>query len=365
MPQRAFSSSYFEARERFREAAEALGLTIDVRDNPHTKGPGGETLTSDLVTVGDPEAPGRVLMISATHGVEGFCGSGAQIAFLSSLIGKDRPDDVCFVLLHALNPHGFAWLRRVNENNIDLNRNFISFEEDPPINEHYETLRPTMIVDPLSDQAVRDASRAMVRFGKEHGFDVLQEGLTKGQYTDDEGLYFGGHGPSWSNELLRDVLQTRLTGAKRAVQIDFHTGLGPSGYGEIITEYAPDDARYDLAREWLGADVTSTVGGSSSSAALTGTTDHAFHQELPDVTGVSVALEFGTVPSDDVFNATRADNWLHLTHPEEEVMGHPIKSDMRAAFYQDELAWKEKVLARADDVIGRAVRALSDKPAGS
>ena len=29
------------------------------------------------------------------------------------------------VLLHALNPYGFAWLRRVNEHNVDLNRNFL------------------------------------------------------------------------------------------------------------------------------------------------------------------------------------------------------------------------------------------------
>ena len=33
------------------------------------------------------------------------------------------------VLIHALNPYGFKTNRRVNEDNIDLNRNFLSEEE--------------------------------------------------------------------------------------------------------------------------------------------------------------------------------------------------------------------------------------------
>ena len=33
------------------------------------------------------------------------------------------------VLLHALNPFGFAWRRRVNEDNVDLNRNFLLDDE--------------------------------------------------------------------------------------------------------------------------------------------------------------------------------------------------------------------------------------------
>lgn len=298
-------------------------------------------------------------MISATHGVEGFCGSGAQIAFLRGLIGNDRPGDVSFTLLHALNPHGFAWLRRVNEDNIDLNRNFVSFDEPLPQNEHYDELRPVMVLDDLSEETIRGANRAMVRFGKDKGFETLQAGLTQGQYKDDGGLYYGGSAPSWSNEVLREVLRTRIRGAKSAVQIDFHTGLGPSGYGEIITEYAPETEAHARAKAWLGDEVTSTIGGDSSSAALNGTTDHAFHQELPDVDGISLALEFGTMPSDAVFDATRADNWLHLNCREENIMSHAIKTEIRDAFYEDELAWKEKVLARSDEVIARAVRGMT------
>lgn len=268
------------------------------------------------------------------------------------------PHDTCIVFLHALNPHGFAWLRRVNECNIDLNRNFVDFSKALPINKHYETLRPTMIVKNLDVETVRIAGREMVSFGKANGFDTLQEGLTKGQYVDPEGLYYGGTEPSWSNRLLREVLQSRVKGAQRAIQIDFHTGLGPYGYGEIISEYEAHDPAFKRARGWLGEEVTSTRVGDSSSAPLTGTTDHAFHQELGDVEGISVALEFGTISSDDVFNATRADNWLHLNGNLSSPQGEKVKSEIRAAFYADEDPWKEKVWARGEEIILRSIRAL-------
>lgn len=354
----SFSRDYFEARKKFLAAAADKGLEVETRINDETSGPGGETLHADLVTLGNPQAPNRILLISATHGVEGFCGSGCQTTFLKSSHPADIPEDTSITILHALNPHGFAWLRRVNESNIDLNRNFIDFTDDLPFNEHYEALRPTMIVPDLNEETVRTASRQMVSFGKAHGFDTLQEGLTRGQYVDAEGLYYGGTEPSWSNRLLRDVLQTKIKGAQRAVQIDFHTGLGPYGYGELISEYEEKDPAYARAKTWFGDEVTSTRVGDSSSAALTGTTDHAFHQELPDVDGVSIALEFGTIASDDVFNATRADNWLHLRGDLTSTQGRQIKSDMRAAFYADQDTWKEKVWARGEEIILRAIDAL-------
>lgn len=361
MARHAFSSTYFEAREKFLAAASERNLGIETLVNDETSGPNGEALYSDLVTLGNPDARNRILLISATHGVEGFCGSGCQTAFLRSSHAEDLPKDTCIVFLHALNPHGFSWLRRVNENNIDLNRNFINFSSDPPVNEHYDTLRSTMIIPDLNEETVRAANREMVLFGKAHGFDTLQEGLTRGQYVDAEGLYYGGAAPAWSNRLLREVLQTRVRGAERAIQIDFHTGLGPYGHGEIISEYEEDDPTFARAKAWLGEDVTSTRVGDSSSAALTGTTDHAFHQELVDVEGVSVALEFGTIASDEVFDATRADNWLHLNGNLASPQGKQVKSDMRAAFYADEDAWKEKVQARGEEIILRSIEALTSR----
>ena len=165
--------------------------------------------------------------------------------------------------------------------------------------------------------------------------------------------------PTWSNEILRTVMSDHLTNASKVIQIDFHTGLGPSGYGELITEYELGSAGYALAEAWLGDDFTSTHTGTSSSAKLVGTTDSAFHDVVRTAEALSIALEFGTQPSDKVFAATRADQWVHFNVPEDEIMSHPAKQAIRDAFYVDTGEWKAQVLARADEVIGRAVRALS------
>ena len=73
-----------------------------------------------------------MVIISETHGVEGFCGSGCQVGFLVERVYEGLPKTVGVALVHALNPYGFAWLRRVNEDNVDLNRNFRDFTEPPP-----------------------------------------------------------------------------------------------------------------------------------------------------------------------------------------------------------------------------------------
>ena len=53
--------------------------------------------------------------------------------------------------------------------------------------------------------------------------------------------------------------------------VDYHTGRGPYGYGELISDHRNQDPGHDRLKAWLGADVvTSTDDGSSSSAPLTG-----------------------------------------------------------------------------------------------
>ena len=62
------------------------------------------------------------------------------------------------MLLHALNPYGFAWDRRVNEDNADINRNFVDFTH-PPENEAYEALAAEIAPRDISPDAMREGQR--------------------------------------------------------------------------------------------------------------------------------------------------------------------------------------------------------------
>ena len=136
-----FPSDYQSGRVAFLGAAERAGAELVTYEAGST-GPDGEPVFTDVALLGRKNAPHVLLCNSATHGVEGFCGSGIFTGFLDSGMGRELPANVRIVLIHALNCHGFAWLRRVTEENVDLNRNFVDHTEQHPRNKEYSKLHP-------------------------------------------------------------------------------------------------------------------------------------------------------------------------------------------------------------------------------
>lgn len=119
-----FEPDYVSARAAFQSAASAAGASLETLPHPLT-GLQGEDLSVDTAWLGPRGARRVLLSISGTHGVEGLHGSGCQVAFLRHITGSSLPPDTSLLLVHALNPFGFSWLRRVNEDNIDVNRNYV------------------------------------------------------------------------------------------------------------------------------------------------------------------------------------------------------------------------------------------------
>ena len=107
-----FADTYSQARARFLAAAAAAGATIETIRHP-LRGPDGDMLACDIARLGPPRARRALVTISGTHGVEGHCGSGAQTASLREGLFTALPADTSVVAIHAINPHGFAWSRRV------------------------------------------------------------------------------------------------------------------------------------------------------------------------------------------------------------------------------------------------------------
>ena len=83
----------------------------------------GEALAIDSAYVGKPRAARLLVLSSGIHGVEGYFGSAVQLAWLDALAHRAPTVETGVLLIHAINPYGFAWRRRWNENNVDLNRN--------------------------------------------------------------------------------------------------------------------------------------------------------------------------------------------------------------------------------------------------
>jgi hypothetical protein len=71
------------------------------------------------------------------------------------------------------------------------------------------------------------------------------------------------------------------------------------------------------------------------------------------------ALEVGTAPMRDVFNALRKDNWLHLQKKPDRPRWEAIKSEIRAAFYPDTEKWKDQVWEHATKTVDPALASLA------
>jgi len=345
--ERHFAVSYAEAREKFRAAAAARGARQFAHVHPEAKGAQGEALAMDFALLGRPGAPGLLLILSGTHGAEGFCGSGCQVALMHDDAFQRAIDrsDAQVLMLHALNPYGFSHLRRVNEDNADLNRNFVDFGRALPTNAAYAELHPLLL--PATWPPAPDNEDGLGAWLAAHGPAAYQAAISGGQYEFADGLFYGGCAPSWSNRVLRQVLRDHAATRQTLAWIDFHTGLGPLGHGENIYAGVNDTAAVARTRAWWGDDVTTFLDGSSSSAPLTGINGHAARDEAPQAAFAGIALEYGTYPITEMLQALRADHWLH-NHPDAPTaQHHAIKHRLRDVFYVDDDAWKQKVYAQA------------------
>ncbi len=355
-----FAATYAEARARFLAAAVAAGARIDTHRHP-LRGPAGEKLATDVARLGPGDARRLIVTISATHGVEGHCGSGIQTASFAAGIVGALPRDTAAVAIHAINPHGFAWSRRVTEDNVDLNRNFADFAKPLPVNRGYAELRDAVCPETWTAESRAAAKARLDAWREAHGPMAYQTAIQGGQYADPEGVFFGGHAPTWSNRTLRRLFAGFFAaGARHIAVIDYHTGLGPRGHGEIINPYRLEDVAFARAVEWLGKDdVMSPFDGTSLSAPLVGTNNVGMTEAAAGAAVTGVALEYGVRPLDETFDALRADNWLHVHGDLASAEARAIKAEMRRVFYGDASDWKTAVVERAFDVLKRLAAGLA------
>ena len=354
-PAPRLAATYGEARDAILAAGDRAGMDVTAFAHP-SPGRLGEQLAIDVLTTGPDDADSVLVVVSGTHGVEGYAGSALQRWWLDERAAT-RPDDVRVVLVHALNPVGFSWVRRVNEDNVDLNRNFVDWTS-PPRNAAYGEIADLLV--PLEwDTATQEATTtALLEAAGRVGLDRFQEIVSGGQYDHPTGIFHGGSGPVWSHLWLASHLSEIVGSARRLGIIDLHTGLGPWGHGELISHEAGGDPGYDRGTSWWG-EVRSMRDGESVSASLEGDWLAAVEQWVPGVEITAAALEFGTVDTITVLQSLRADAWLHAHSDPNGPDADAIRSQVRAAFADDDPAWLATLIGRFDEVASAALAALT------
>ena len=358
-----YCATYAEARAKFLDAAAEAGLAVVSHPHPRP-GPDGAPLALDLVTLcPDAQAPCRAervfVAMSATHGVEGFAGSAAQTAWLKRRLWREVPPGLAVLVLHAVNPHGFAWLRRVTEDNVDLNRNFADFGKPLPRKPAYEELAAAICPRDWTPESLAAADAALAAFAERHGARALNRAIMGGQYSHPDGVFYGGAKPTWSRETVMKILATYCSAARHVAILDIHTGLGDFGAGVSYCVGDEGSPAVTRAHEVWGEDAT-VMAAAPGSGVHDGYNLTGIARLMADRAVYGNTLEFGTRPTAEMLRAVRADNWLHLYGDPASAQGRAIKAEIKRAFYpEDSAEWKARVLARALEVWRRGLDGLA------
>mmetsp|Transcript_6798 Transcript_6798/g.8977 ORF Transcript_6798/g.8977 Transcript_6798/m.8977 type:complete len:427 (-) Transcript_6798:191-1471(-) len=384
--ERCFSSDYYDARALFRMYASSLNLEmhsipLDIPDH--------DDLTIDVAIYRGNEK-NVLIHMSGTHGVEGFAGSAVQSSILGGEKRKFWQSAVKFteegsksnnnlptvVFVHALNPYGFAKLRRWNENNVDLNRNFLNTQQfiqrlALDANRHgyvdfYDLFNPPAALgwmDPYLPLALYNIIK--------HGYANMKKSVVTGSYHHPKGIFYGGSELQQSNKLLSTFLQNELDVEQvdRVGLVDVHTGLGPKGFDTII---APNDEKSSyidrdvlvsiLQDDNLDIEKRIVAFGKDSSAAsgygdVVGTVEEGIGSLFSNAKkAILLCQEFGTINPIFVSQALREENAAYWHAPGKRI---EAAQRVRGAFYlHNDPQWKTDIVTRGADVFWKMFKYL-------
>lgn len=363
----SFHQNFRQARDFWLHSVAQLS-TLDIMpckngSEPHLlRGPQGEALASDYLWFGPEQASRLAVVISATHGVEGYTGSGIQ-SFLLAEFSQERlrlPPDTAIFFVHALNPWGMAWARRCDEQGIDLNRNFVDFQQPLPADANY-----LKVLAALKMPDIRQRRCQLKKLAQELGRESYEKAVSSGQYSDPSLPFFGGCSASFGRRLIERLIDVFHLRQRRLLVLDLHTGLGPWGYGELICDHPIGSSGEQFALSVFGPAICLPATGSSSSVPKHGLMDYAWH----DIMGPGscfLTLEFGSYPTQYLFDtiiedhlfwdgldATRADKDLAVTKTYAAQ-----RTQMLRHFCPADKYWQQSVLFRARQVLQQSLEGL-------
>lgn len=358
-----FGDTFAEARAKFLLAAARTGGAVTTYVHPDEVGPDGGSLSMDVAVFGRTDAPRAFLILSGTHGGEGYTGSAAQIALMNSGGLATMPDDVRVVLVHGLNPYGFAHWTRTTEHNVDLNRNFIDFAAGAPENPGYAELHPYVGPDEWTEAARAEAQRKIDAWTQKNGHQAWIQAIMMGQYDVPVGLNYGGVAREWSNLTLETVVTTHLAGVRKLAFIDWHTGLGDWAEPFFLCFNEMGGDAWERACDWWGRERIDNRAGFAgadrpkySGLVFNGVEGFAAPAEM-----TGAVIEFGTLPLDEAYDQLRIDRWLKFgnTSGESPERLADMRRGVRDGFTPPDPEWRRRVVAHATEIQLAGLRGLA------
>ena len=367
----AYSDSFYTEYEDIRAHLQDLsaGLGADIHSHPIDKQDG---LYIDTFYLPASQAQTNlVVLTTGVHGIEGYIGSVMLDVFFGEIYPTLDPDNTGVLVVANVNPYGMKYMRRYNENNVDLNRNFILDWDSFDLASNKEYPKVDTFLGPTGKigNALWHEVGFYLSLGKTaitDGADTISDALLTGQYEYPQGVYYGGTGDEASTVYLKDVFARCLESEyENIVHIDIHSGYGPR-YNMVIFNSVFETLTEAESVAAFGYDHIIAY-DSESFYATTGDTTDFFYRLADSVdsekTLFSTCFEFGTI-GDAFFDTilslkyTVDENRNHWYPTQNKTSAEILRQNYLELYYPTETAWREKTV---EDFIAAARGILSAK----
>ena len=211
----------------------------------------------------------------------------------------------------------------------------------------------------LDDDAYERYKAAIGALNDRYGEVPVRKAMHKGQYRHPDSIHYGGGTATWSNRTLGRICGEFLGAARRGAMIDVHTGLGPYGYGELMT---PEQAGRAGLRPVLR--LVRRAGAQHHRRGLRLRRIQGQHPGRLQAAGGGPGMGGGGVgvrapgSASTLRRCMLANAWLHAHGELDSDLGRAIKRDVKDASYPGEEKWKTMVWERGREVVEIALRRI-------
>lgn len=372
---RYFSKTYGEARWHFKEAALDMSRKYTYAEYRQVRVPSrtDSDLTIDMFYLPAHTKPVRLAVFCAgVHGIEGMTGSAVELLcmredVLTSCIDRETTG---LLFIHGINPYGQKFNRRVTENNVDLGRNFLARADEFAALREKEANGLHVSLDSFLNPKKKYAKSIIgslgfrIRssaLGTRYSHRRLLAEITRGQYSNPKGIFYGGAGYEPNVRIVEDIIKDFLPRYEKILAIDIHAGPGIHGRIHFHLPFAVSSARcahlietvYDGYRIEDGADCPEGTEGRTA----TGTLIEFIHRYAAGRCCIPMVLKFGTLDGTKARDRIAA---LHSTISENQCIQNgyvsekdkkKIQAHYRKLYYPESERWHDAVTRKSREIL--------------
>ena len=353
-----FYNSYDDIRAHLKDRVAQLradGITVET--SQYAVDAGDDLYIDNIYLPSTGTKDNLVVLTTGVHGMEGYIGSVMLDVFFEEIYPTLDTNKTGILVVANVNPYGMKYMRRYNENNVDLNRNFIldwdSF--DLSSNKIYPEVKEFLQPEGKIGNALWHEAGFYASLVKEviaSGADKISDALLSGQYEYPQGVYYGGNGDEKSTAYLKGVFNDCLDGEyDNIVHIDIHSGYGPR-YNMVIFNSVYETMTEAETIKAFGYDYIISHDSESFYATTGDTTDFFYRlkdSKESDKELFSTCFEFGTIGDgfvDSILSLkyTVDENRNYWYPTDNKVADEVVRENYKELFYPTETEWREKTV---------------------